>query len=1047
MMHTTTMTISQRISAIRSMIVLCFAAELGLFVLSSAAYAQLSTRYIDGLRDKAKAYVVLTNLTLVPQPGEVIRDAMVIVRGAKIEAAGKNLSIPAGATVKDCNGMWCYAGFIEPYSSVGMSASEKGGPMGEDDESPNTPLVVPARHWNQAVKPELRAVEKLSLDEKSAEEFRRLGFTLIHTNSTDGIFRGKSAVVFAKQGTTHDITLAADVAQWMSFRKGSSKTPYPSSMMGSIALIRQTLSDAQWYGSAHTVYGANPAGERPELNVSLEALSKDIIESKLFVFETENEHSLMRFQKIASEFNLKALYEGNGYEYRRLPSLVAFKPQLILPLSFPGVPDVTSTERALDVATDDLLHWDAAPENPMRCDSVGLRFAFTTHQLQSKDDFLKNLRKAVSRGLKAETALAALTTNPASMLGLSAVAGTVKAGMAANLVLTSGDVFSDESVIRSVFVAGDEFIVSKPAGIDVRGTWQIKTDKSIREFSVVIEGKVDAPSATLKRDSLSIPCTFAINEKRFSLRFSGDSLGAPGILRFRGQMDTAAAMGVAVMADGKEVLWSATKVKPFTADATKGDDARNQKVTKADKPAADRALPLRYPNTPFGIDNNPAQQSVLFKNATVWTNTKDGIKTETDVLIKNGLISAVGKNLGGADVIVDATGKHLTAGMIDEHSHIAIEQGVNEGTHAVTAEVRIGDVVFPDDINIYRQLSGGVTSSHLLHGSANPIGGQLQLIKLRWGADADGLKFKEAAGTIKFALGENVKQANWGDRFSVRYPQTRMGVDEIMRDGFRTALEYDKRRQQAKAGGMPVRKDYQLETLLEIIRGTRLIHCHSYVQSEILMLMRLAEDFNFKVKTFTHILEGYKLAREMKEHGASASSFSDWWAYKYEVFDAVPENTGIMAEQGVVTSVNSDDAEMARRLNQEAAKAVKYGNVSEEEAWKMCTLNPAIQCGVDQYVGSVEAGKHADLVLWSGNPLSNFSRALQTYVDGRKYFDVEEDARLRDRDVQTRSMLEQRALRALSNGEEKAAGSGKPRRREYDCEDIFDEVQGSEEAH
>lgn len=1026
-----------------SMCLTCCILVLGQLFISTDARAQLSTRYVDGLRDKAQAYLVLTNLTVVPQPGEIIRDGMVVIRGSKIEAVGKNLSIPAGATVRDCKGQWCYAGFIDAYTSAGMNApSDKLRPMGEDDESPLTPLVVQARHWNQAVRPENRAIEKLSLDEKSADEMRRSGFCLLHTNSMDGIFRGSSAVVFAKQGTTHDITLAADVSQWMSFRKGTSKTPYPSSMMGSIALIRQTLSDAQWYGSAHTVYGANPTGERPEVNISLEALSRDLSTGKLFVVETENEHSELRFQKLAAEFRLNVVYEGNGYEYRRLPSLVAFKPQLILPVNFPAVPDVSTPERAMDVATDDLLHWDAAPENPMRCDSAGLRFAFTTHQLQNKDEFLKNVRKAVNRGLKQDVALAAITTNPASMLGLSSMAGTVKSGMAANLVLVSGDLFQDESVLRSVFVAGEEFTISKPASVDVRGTWLVKPESAMLEFTLVIDGKADAPSASVKKDSATLSCTFSISDKRCSLGLSADSLGVNGIVRFRGEMDSLRASGVILLADGREFLWSASKLQPFVES-----DKKSDRGIKGDKVRPDRAVALRLPNTAFGLDAQPQQQTVLFKNATVWTNTKDGIQKETDVLIKNGLISAVGKNLGGADVVVDATGKHLTAGMIDEHSHIAIEQGVNEGTHAVTAEVRIGDVVFPDDINIYRQLSGGVTSSHLLHGSANPIGGQLQLIKLRWGADADGLKFKEAAGTIKFALGENVKQANWGDRFSVRYPQTRMGVDEIMRDGFRTALEYDKRRQQAKTGGMPVRKDYQLETLLEIIRGTRFIHCHSYVQSEILMLMRLAEDFNFKVKTFTHILEGYKLAREMKEHGAAASSFSDWWAYKYEVFDAVPENTGIMAEQGVVTSVNSDDAEMARRLNQEAAKAVKYGNVSEEEAWKMCTLNPAIQCGVDQYVGSVEAGKHADLVLWSGNPLSNFSRALQTYVDGRKYFDVEEDARLRDRDVQTRSMLEQRALRALSSGEEKAAGSGKPRRREYDCEDIFDEVRGSEVAH
>ncbi|MFM7774885.1 MAG: amidohydrolase family protein, partial [Candidatus Kapaibacterium sp.] len=556
---------------------------------SPVGIAQTSTRYVDGLRDKAQGYLVLTNVTVVPQPGELLREAMVVIRGSKIEAVGRNLPIPAGASVRDCKGMWCYAGFIEPYSSAGMAqGAEKTGPMGEDDESPSTPLVVPARHWNQAVRPEARAIEKLSMDEKTADELRKSGFCLVHTNSMDGIFRGSSAVVLAKHGTTHDITVLPDASQWLSFRKGSSKTPYPSSMMGSIALLRQTLSDAQWYVTAHSVYGANPVGERPEVNVSLEALGQDMNAGKTFVVETENEHSELRFQRIGAEFRLNLLYEGNGYEYRRLPSLITFKPQLLLPVNFPSVPDVSSPERALDVATDDLLHWDAAPENPMRCDSAGLRFAFTTHQLQNKDDFLRNIRKAVSRGLKPEVALAALTTNPAAMLGLASMAGVVKTGMLANLVLTSGELFQDESVIRSVFVSGDEFVVSKPASADVRGTWLVKPESGLREFTMVVDGKADAPSATVKKDSSSINCTFTLSDKRCTMRFAGDSLGSTGILRFRGEMDSVRAFGVALLASGKEMFWTATKLQPFVESDKAGD-----RGVKGDKSRPDRAVGLR----------------------------------------------------------------------------------------------------------------------------------------------------------------------------------------------------------------------------------------------------------------------------------------------------------------------------------------------------------------------------------------------------------------------------------------------------------------------
>jgi imidazolonepropionase-like amidohydrolase len=407
--------------------------------------------------------------------------------------------------------------------------------------------------------------------------------------------------------------------------------------------------------------------------------------------------------------------------------------------------------------------------------------------------------------------------------------------------------------------------------------------------------------------------------------------------------------------------------------------------------------------------------------------------------LRDGKIIGVGKGLVAATTI-DCKGMHITPGIIDEHSHIAISRGVNEGTHAVTTEVRIGDVLDPDDVNIYRQLAGGVTSTHLLHGSANPMGGQLQYIKTRWGSDAEGLKVEGAVPTVKFALGENVKQANWGDRYTLRYPQTRMGVEQIMRDAFRTARGYE-RDLKANDPTKPVRQDLQLDALVEIINSKRNIHCHSYVQSEILMLMRLAEEFGFRVHTFTHILEGYKVAQEMAKHGVGASSFADWWAYKMEVFDAIPESPSIMHDAGVNVSINSDDAEMARRLNQEAAKSVKYGNVAEIDAMKFVTINAAKQMAIEQRTGSLEIGKDGDVVVWTGHPLSNMSRVERTFVDGREYFSRTTDAQLRDRDAALRRLLEQEAIKAISKGASTSRGGRGPR-REYHCDTAEDEVAG-----
>jgi imidazolonepropionase-like amidohydrolase len=397
--------------------------------------------------------------------------------------------------------------------------------------------------------------------------------------------------------------------------------------------------------------------------------------------------------------------------------------------------------------------------------------------------------------------------------------------------------------------------------------------------------------------------------------------------------------------------------------------------------------------------------------------------------VKNGKIAKIGKNLSenGAKII-DGTGKQLTPGIIDEHSHIAAFS-INEGAQSVTSEVRIGDNLNPEDINIYRQLSGGVTSSHILHGSANTIGGQTQLIKLRWGADDQELKFQGADPFIKFALGENVKRTAMAQG-NQRYPDTRMGVTEIMMDAFTRASDYQRKLKEAeennkKKGTTPmvVRRDLELDALVEIMNKKRFITCHSYVQSEITATMRVAEKFGFRVNTFTHILEGYKIADKMKAHGANASTFSDWWAYKMEVQDAIPYNAAIMHQVGLNVCINSDDAEMARRLNQEAAKSVKYGGMSEEDALKMVTLNPAKALHVDNRVGSIKVGKDADLVLWSDNPLSIYAKAEKTIVDGIVYFDRDRDLQLRKQIADERNRLVQKMISESKKG----PGSVSPR--------------------
>ena len=388
--------------------------------------------------------------------------------------------------------------------------------------------------------------------------------------------------------------------------------------------------------------------------------------------------------------------------------------------------------------------------------------------------------------------------------------------------------------------------------------------------------------------------------------------------------------------------------------------------------------------------------------------------------------------------MIDGTGKYVTPGLIDCHSHSAASS-INEGAQAVTAEVRIRDVLFADDVNIYRQLGGGLTTANILHGSANPIGGQNAVIKLRWGSGPDDLLFKNAPEGIKFALGENVKQANWSG--NGRYPQTRMGVEQVIRDAFRAAQDYRHRHKtydrssKAKRKTTPPRIDLELEALAEILEGKRLLHCHSYRQDEIWMLTRIAEDFGFKIATFQHVLEGYKVAERLAEHGAGASTFSDWWQYKYEVIDAIPHNGTLMAKNNVLVSFNSDDSELARRMNTEAMKAVKYGGLSEEEALNFVTINPAKQLKIDKWVGSLEEGKDADFVIWDGAPLSIYSKVLETWIEGTRYWSVDENDQLEERDKVEREKLIQKILSysTTSSGKTMKPNSVTPRHI-HNCE-------------
>jgi imidazolonepropionase-like amidohydrolase len=419
---------------------------------------------------------------------------------------------------------------------------------------------------------------------------------------------------------------------------------------------------------------------------------------------------------------------------------------------------------------------------------------------------------------------------------------------------------------------------------------------------------------------------------------------------------------------------------------------------------------------------------ILIQNATILT-VSHGTIEHGSILIKDGKIAEVGTSIKAPKdaQVFDAAGQFVIPGIIDCHSHIAVDGSVNEGSVSVSSIVNIADVLNPDDIDIYRDLAGGVTVANVLHGSANSIGGQTVVIKLRWGLPASQLPFEGAVPGIKFALGENPKRSN----FSVpggtpRYPTTRMGVEETIRTAFAEARDYkktwddyDKRASGGDKNAMPPRRDLRLDPLVEVLEGKRYVHSHCYREDEILMLLRVAKEFGFKVRTLQHVLEGYKVADEIAAAGTGASTFSDWWAYKVEAYDAIPYNAAIMTRRGVIVSINSDDAEEATHLNQEAAKTMKYGGLTHDEALKLVTLNPAIQLGIDKRVGSIDVGKDADLVIYNHDPLSAYAVVQETLIDGRVYFDRKRDIAEREaREKEKKALMEKQ-----KKAEEKKPGT------------------------
>ncbi|MDA0934951.1 MAG: amidohydrolase family protein [Planctomycetota bacterium] len=967
----------------------------------------------NGPRQVDPGWHALVGARVIVAPGQVLDRATVVIRDGRIVAVEPGGMAPEGARVHDCAGMTVHAAFVDAHVPV---------------EAPRPDPMAPGSSWHPDVLPQRSALDGIGLPAELAKELRGLGFAVAAVHPQDGIIRGRSGIVTLEDVATdaRRATLAGTDRIEIAFDR--SRGGYPGSLMGSIALVRQTLADAD-----HDGRSASPGG--PE--TAFGALRA----TRATMFVGRDEVDLLRCARVLREFGRTdgSVLLGSGLEFRRLDNVTALGMPLVVPLAFPAPPEVETVDGAESVDLRQMLTWEHAPTNPARLGRAGVTFALTTDRLDKRSSFLPNLRKAIEHGLGADEALAALTTTPAQLLGLTDQLGTVEVGKLAHLCVVDGEPFAEDRTLRAVFVGGKHHTVEAAPTLILAGSWETKLEHGgvsvaelrfddERKLTLVGSGGEEPPSASARKVEKGA--------RKVDVLFDASKLGGDGTWKLTALVQGDRMSGIGVAADGGRFAWTARR-KP----KDEAEDSPEEEGGKSESPKPDllgTALPV--PFGAFGRTSAPAQQDVIVRGATIWTAGPAGRIDGGVLVVRDGSIAYAGPADGApaleGALVIDGSGLHVTPGLIDCHSHTGIEGGVNEGSQAVTSEVRIGDVLDPDDIHWYRELAGGLTAANQLHGSANPIGGQNQVVKLRWGvADPEAMKLAGSIPGIKFALGENVKRSRSSD--NTRYPNTRMGVEALIRDRFTAAREYDL----AVRGPdrATVRRDLELEALAEILRGDRLVHCHSYRQDEILMLCRLAEEFGFRIGTFQHGLEGYKVAEAIREAAIGASIFSDWWAYKYEVVDAIPENGTIMTRVGVNVSFNSDSNELARRMNTEAAKAVKYGGLDPHDALKLVTINPAIQLGVGDRIGSLEIGKDADFVIWSGDPLSTFSRCLETWIDGCRYWSEAEDRELVATAAAERARLIQAVLAApgeRARGDRGRSGDNRP--GDCDCLDGAD---------
>ncbi len=975
----------------------------------------------SGYRPPASA---IPGATIVAGPGTTIAPGTVIVRNGIIEAVGPadKVEIPFDVETIDGKGLYVYAGFLYLYTTLGQPAGavrSRTGPGRPFDPSDHPLAATPPDNRN-GLTPEFAVADVLDLPAPLVEERRKLGFTSLLAAPAGAIATGQSVLVSlnglprresilrspmalhvnlrppfepAVPNPSADAEAAFDDEQPFPFTKARSVRGgprYPLVLMGVIAHLRQAMLDAEHEQAVQAEYAAR-GGKRPAFDPALQSLQAARTKALPVWWEANTRDEILRCLDLADEFGTTAVIVGGRDAGQVADRLKEKDIPVILRLDFPDEPkvpteaeyrqrDPADREEPYKVLVNRAARWKERVGTAAALARAGVRFALSSDGLGKAESLPSQLRKLIAADLPPETALDALTRRAAEIAGLGDRLGTINPGKLGHLVVLTAPFGSEKAKTRYVLIDGLKFDLDPAAS---RARKPVATEAKPEPA----RSRADEPAKAAEPPKAEVPKAEAPRAETASPKPPPPP--APAATPAPAPAATPAPAPVPVATTAP-----ASATAPASVPTQAPPPAATPPRTPEDQPPA----PFVDVATEFDEGRKPRIKTggnVLIKDATILTVTQ-GTLPKGSILIRGGKITEVGAEVtppkDAPVTLIDATGLVAMPGIIDTHSHIAAQGNINEWSQSIVPEVRVRDVIIGDDPAIYRALAGGVTTARILHGSANAIGGQDAVIKLRYGQPGRDLIVRDAPQGIKFALGENVIRERG------RFPNTRMGVEATLERAFEEARAYreDWRVYEASKGrekaGVPPRRDLRLEALAGLLDGSNRIHCHCYRSDEILMLLRIATRHGIRVQSLQHVLEGYKVAPEIAAHGASASTFSDWWAYKLEAYDAIPFNAALLTRAGANVCIKSDSEEMMRHLNLEAAKTVKYGGMIEAQALAMITINPARELGLEGRLGSIEPGKDADIALFNAHPFDGFARCELALIDGEVWFQRSEPA-------------------------------------------------------